>query len=303
MAALQFYNPILADQLAYYASLMSWTFYFDRDRGIPLKIPADELMHRNLLHLYGIVRDEFRKDRFEDLWKTIEELIARDRIIVTWVDANYIDDRAFHYNRVPGEVELMMIYGYDHSDNTLDIIVNPQRFLGQVPLSSLPNILMDILAYDYCVPEGLTVWPESQCKQLLLADILAMQCGRVIESVETGFSAIESFIEEIKRRESASSATLYSWMSETFNQLAFTGPQRVTLGLTLKQVADLHRDEKIAAIGQRYIVIGQSWDVARNMFFKGCNRQPAAMLPRIRKRVEALLIEEQKLAQFLGCWL
>ena len=29
MAALQYANPTLSDQLAYYASLMSWSFFFD----------------------------------------------------------------------------------------------------------------------------------------------------------------------------------------------------------------------------------------------------------------------------------
>lgn len=33
MAALQYYNPVLADPLAYYASLLSWTFFFDTEHA------------------------------------------------------------------------------------------------------------------------------------------------------------------------------------------------------------------------------------------------------------------------------
>ena len=303
MAALQYYNPTLADPLAYYASLLSWTFIFDKERGMPLRIPASQLMQRNLQHLYGITQDEIRKDRFDDLWLAIEDLLVQGRVVVVWVDANDINDSAFHYNRVPGEVELMVICGCDHSSNTLDIIVNPQRFHGQIPLSCLADILMFNLAYDYRVPESLVPWPESQGKQLLQAEIMEMQHGRAIETMETGFSSIRLFIEEMKARAGSSDEVLLPWMSEVFNQLAFTGPQRSVFGQTLERLADLHGDQKLTTIAQGFLATAQSWEVARNMFFKGCKRAPAAMLPRILKRVEALLVQEQEHAYMLQTWL
>ena len=305
MVALQYYNPVLADQLAYYASLMSWTFIFNKERGMPLKIPANQLMQRNLQHLYGITQNEIRRDSFNDLWLAIENLLVQDRVVVVWVDANNINDNAFHYNRVPGEVELMVICDCDHSKNTLDIIVNPQRFQGQVPLSCLSDILMFNLAYDYRVPESLVPWPEDQGKQLLQAEILGMQYGRAIGTLETGFSAFSLFIEKIKSRAGADSSddVLLLWMNEAFKQLVFTGPQRFILGQTLKRLADLYCDQKLATIAQSYLTIGQSWEVARNMFFKGCKRDPVAMLPRILKRVEALFVQEQDQAYMLQAWL
>ena len=303
MAALQYYNPILADPLAYYASLLSWTFIFDKERGMPLKIPAGQLMQRNLQHLYGITQDEIRKDRFDDLWLAIEDRLVQGRVVVVWVDANNINDRAFHYNRVPGEIELMVICRCDHSNNTLDIIVNPQRFHGQIPLSCLSDILMFNLAYDYRVPASLVPWPASQGKQLLQAEILGMQHGRAIETMETGFSAIRLFIEEMKSRASSSDDVLRPWMSEVFKQLAFTGPQRSVFGQTLERLAYLYGDQTLTTIAQGFLTTAQSWEVARNMFFKGCKRAPAAMLPRIRKRVEALLVQEQEQAYMLQTWL
>lgn len=303
MAALQYYNPTLADPLAYYASLLSWTFIFDKERGMPLKIPAGQLMQRNLQHLYGITQDEIRRENFDDLWLAIESLLVQDRVVVVWVDANDIDDSAFHYNRVLGEVELMAICGCDHSNNTLDIIVNPQRFHGQIPLSCLADILMFNLAYDYRVPASLVPWPESQGKQLLQAEVLGMQYGRAIETMETGFSAISLFIEEMKSRASSSDEVLIPWMSEAFDQLAFTGPQRSVFGQTLERLAGLYDDQNLTAIAQGFHATAQSWEVARNMFFKGCKRAPAAMLPRIIKRVEALFVQEQEHAYMLQTWL
>ena len=303
MAALQYYNPTLADPLAYYASLLSWTFLFDKERGMPFKIPADQLMQRNLQHLYGITQDKIRRDRFDDLWLVIENMLVQGRVVVVWVDANNINDSAFHYNRVPGEVELMVICDCDCSNNTLDIIVNPQRFQGSIPLSCLEDILMFNLAYDYRVPERLVPWPESQGKQLLQAELLGMQHGLSMGMLETGFSAIGLFIEEMKSRAGSSDEVLLPWMSEAFKQLAFTGPQRSVFGQTLERLADLYSDQKLTTVAQGFLAIAQSWEVARNMFFKGCKRAPAAMLPRILKRVEALLVQEQEQAYMLQTWL
>ena len=303
MAALQYYNPVLADPLAYYASLLSWTFFFDKERGMPLKIPASQLMQRNLQHLYGIIQDEIREDRFDDLWLAIENLLEQGRVVVVWVDANHINDSAFHYNRVPGEVELMVICDCDYSNDTLDIIVNPQRFHGSIPLSCLSDILMFNLAYDYRVPERLVPWPASQGKQLLQADILGMLHGGTRGMVETGFSALRLFIKEMKSHAGSSDDVLRPWMHEAFKQLAFTGPQRTVFGQTLERLADLYCAPKLAPSAQRFLAIAQSWEVARNMFFKGCKRGPATMLPRILKRVEALLVEEQEQAYMLQTWL
>lgn len=303
MAALQYYNPILADPLAYYASLLSWTFLFDTERDIPLKIPASQLMQRNLQHLYGIIQDEIHRDNFDDLWRAIENRLEQGRVVVVWIDANHINDRAFHYNRVPGEVELMVICNCDYSNDTLDIIVNPQRFHGSIPLSCLADMLMFNLAYDYRVPERLIPWPESQGEQLLQAEILGMQYGRTMGMLETGFAAIRLFVEEMKSRAGSSEDVLRPWMSEVFKQLAFTGPQRMVFGQTLERLADLYGVPKLATIAQCFLATAQSWEVARNMFFKGCKRSPAAMLPRILKRVEALLVEEQEQASMLQAWL
>ena len=303
MAALQYYNPTLADPLAYYASLLSWTFIFDTEQGLPLKVPASQLMQRNLQHLYGIIQDEIHRDRFDDLWLTIESLLVQGRVVVVWVDANNINDSAFHYNRVPGEVELMVICGCDHSNNTVDIIVNPQRFHGQIPLSCLADILIFDLAYDYRVPKSLIPWPESEGKQLLQAEILGMQHGRTIETMETGFAAISLFIEEMKAHADSRDEVLRPWMSEVFKQLAFTGPQRSVFGQTLERLADLYGDQKLVPIAQAFLAAAQSWEVARNMFFKGCKRAPATILPRIRKRVETLLVQEQEQAYMLQAWL
>ena len=303
MAALQYYNPVLADPLAYYASLLSWTFFFDTERGMPLKIPASQLMQRNLQHLYGITQDEIREDRFDDLWRAIENLLEQGRVVVVWVDANHINDSAFHYNRVPGEVELMVICDCDYRNNTLEIIVNPQRFHGSIPLSCLADILMFNLAYDYRVPENLVPWPANQGKQLLQADILGMQRGGTMRMVEIGFPALRLFVEEMKSHAGSSEDVLRPWMSEVFQQLAFTGPQRTVFGQTLERLAGLYGVPKLATIAQCFLAIAQSWEVARNMFFKGCKRAPAAMLPRIRKRVEALLVAEQEQASMLQAWL
>ena len=159
------------------------------------------------------------------------------------------------------------------------------------------------LAYDYQVPESLVPWPESQGQQLLQAEIMGMQHGRAMGTPETGFSAIRLFIEEMKSRAGSSDEVLLPWMSEVFDQLAFTGPQRSVFGQTLERLADLYGDQKLTAIAQGFLATAQSWEVARNMFFKGCKRAPAAMLPRIRKRVEALLVQEQEHAYMLQTWL
>ena len=66
---------------------------------MPVGLPADELIHRNLYYLYGIERREVRRDNFADLWRAIEESIAADRVLLAWVDARDVSDAAFQYNR------------------------------------------------------------------------------------------------------------------------------------------------------------------------------------------------------------
>ena len=154
MAALQYYSPQLADERAYYGASMGWSFFFDAEERMPVGLPADELLHRNLYYLYGIERREVRRDNFADLWQAIEESIAADRVLLAWVDARDVSDAAFRYNRVPGASEAMLIHGYDQATDMLTILVNPQGFVGQVPLSRLPEMLPELVVYDYAVPRG-----------------------------------------------------------------------------------------------------------------------------------------------------
>ena len=159
MAALQYYSPQLADERAYYGALMGWSFFFDAEERMPVGLPADELLHRNLYYLYGIERREVRRDNFADLWQAIEKSIAADRVLLAWVDARNVSDAAFRYNRTSGASEAMLIYGYDQAADMLTILVNPQGFVGQIPLSRLPEMLPELVVYDYVVPKGLDPYP------------------------------------------------------------------------------------------------------------------------------------------------
>ncbi len=299
MAALQYANPTLSDTLAYYASLMSWSFFFDSTKGIPLGIPANELMHRNLFHLYGITRNEIRRANFNELWLEIENLINRDRVAVAWVDANEVNDKAFHYNKVPGEVELMVIHGYDQKSDQLYITVNPQRFQGAIPLSCLPSILKNRVVYDYQVPEDLNVWPSSKAWGLVHFDTEAILNRQKLETIETGLYAMDLFAKEIATRIDQRDDSIYPWMEKSYAQMAFIGPQRIVSAQTLWLVADRKRSEIIGDWAQTFYRLGQSWEVTRNMFFKALNKKNASILPRIRKRVDELLANERQQAFLL----
>jgi hypothetical protein len=41
----------------------------------------------------------------------------------------------------------------------------------------------------------------------------------------------------------------------------------------------------------------------RNLFFKGSKRNAASLLPRIRQRIETILVQERQQARFLQDWL
>jgi len=299
MAALQYANPTLSDQLAYYASLMSWSFFFDDTKGIPLGIPAGELMHRNLFHLYGITPDEIHRTSFNDLWSEIESLIDQNRVAVAWVDANDVNDKAFHYDKVPGEVELMVIHGYDQKSDQLYITVNPQRFQGSIPLSCLPAILKNTVVYDYQVPEDLTVWPSSKAWGLVHSDTKGMLNRQKFETIETGLYAMDLFAKEIATRIDQGGDSIYPWMEKSYEQMAFIGPQRIVLAQTLWLVAARERSEIIGDWAQAFHRLGQSWEVTRNMFFKAFKKKNASILPRIHKRVDELLASERQQAFLL----
>ena len=303
MAALQYYSPQLADERAYYGALMGWSFFFDAEERMPVGLPADELIHRNLYYLYGIERREVRRDNFADLWQAIEELIAADRVLLAWVDARGVSDAAFQYNRTPGASEAMLIYGYEQATDMLMVLVNPQGFVGQVPLSRLPEMLPEMMVYDYAVPKGLDPYPVEKMEQVLLGDVREMLVGNKVGRVETGLPAAQRFVEEMGRQIEQDAESMSVWMREVFCQLALLGPQRQRLDDNLRRLAAATGLGALSAAADAFGDIGRRWEKTRDLFFKGACNDPAAMLRRIRKYVEGLLSLEEAQARFLLQWL
>ena len=303
MAALQYYSPQLADERAYYGSLMGWSFFFDAEERMPIGLPADELLHRNLYYLYEIERREVRRDNFADLWQAIEESIAADRVLLAWVDARDVSDTAFQYNRTPGASEAMLIYGYEQATDMLTILVNPQGFVGQVPLSCLPEMLPEMMVYDYAVPEGLDPYPVEKMEQVLLGDVREMLAGNKVGRVETGLPAAQRFVEEMERQIERDKESMRVWMREVFCQIALLGPQRRRLDDNLRRLAAATDLGALSAAADAFGDIGRRWETTRDLFFKGACSDPAATLRRIRKYVEGLLSLEEAQARFLLQWL
>lgn len=286
MAALQYYNPQLADERAYYGALMSWSFFFDAEERMPVGLPADELLHRNLYYLYGIERREVRRDSFADLWQAIEESLAADRVLIAWVDARSVSDRAFRYNRVFGASEAMLIHGYDRAADKLAILVNPQGFVGPVPLSRLPELLPEWVVYDYAVPEDLDPYPIKKMEQVLLADAQEMLAGNKVGRVETGLPAAQRFVAEMGRDKAR--------MQRAFGELALLGPQRRGLADSLRRLAAATGLGALSAAADTFGELGRRWEATL-----GAYDDPEAAL----KRVRALLSLEEAQARFLLQWL
>ncbi|MYA22370.1 MAG: hypothetical protein F4Z30_06105 [Gemmatimonadetes bacterium] len=299
MAARQYYSPQLADERAYYGALMGWSFFFDAEEKMPVGLPADELLHRNLYYLYGIERREVRRDNFADLWQAIEESIAADRVLLAWVDACDVSDAAFRYDRTPGASEAMLIYGYDQAADRLTILVNPQGFVGQVPLSHLPEMLPELVVYDYAVPKGLDPYPVEKMEQVLLDDVREMLAGNKVGRVEMGLPAAQRFVEEMERHTEQDEESLRVWMQEVFSQIALLGPQRQRLDDNLRRLAAATGSGALSAAADAFGDIGRRWEVTRQLFFKGACNDPAIMLKRIREYVQSLLSLEEAQARFL----
>ena len=303
MAALQYYSPQLADERAYYGASMGWSFFLDAEERMPIGLPADELLHRNLYYLYGIERREVRRDNFADLRQAIEELIAADRVLLAWVDARDVSDAAFRYNRVPGASEAMLIYGCNQATNMLTILVNPQGFVGQVPLSRLPGMLPELVVDDNAVPEGLDPYPVEKMEQVLLDDVREMLAGNKVGRVETGLPAAQRFVEEIERQIERDEESMRVWMREVFCHISLLGPQRQRLDDNLRRLAAATGSGALLAAADTFGEIGRRWDTTRKLFFKGACNDPAFMLKRIREYVQSLLSLEEAQARFLLQWL
>ena len=243
LSALAYYAPALADETAYYAALMHWVFFFDAAEQTPLAIPADQLLHRNLFYLYGITRRQVRRDSFAALWEAIEELLEAGRVVVAWVDADHVDDQAFHYNRLLGHAELMIISGYDRKADKLEILVAPQRFQGCISFSRLPELLVDTFIYDYLVPDDLVLWPAASAVQLLIADSNWIRNGGRIRSVEAGLPALKAFLGVLQERLVQPLENLLPWMKTVFERMTLLGPQRTYLGYALQRIAWRGRDK------------------------------------------------------------
>ena len=303
MAALQYHSPQLADERAYYGALMSWSFFFDAEERMPVGLPANELIHRNLYYLHGIERREVRRDNFADLWQAIEESIAADRVLLAWVDAYYVSDAAFRYNRTTGASEAMLIYGYDQAADMLMVLVNPQGFVGRVPLSCLSEMLPELVVYDYAVPENLDPYPVEKMGQVLLADVREMLAGNKVGRGETGLPAAQRFVEEIERQTEQDEESLRVWMREVFCQISLLGPQRRRMDDNLRRLAAATGLGALSAAADTFGDISRRWETTRVLFFKGACNDPATMLKRIREYVQGLLSLEEAQARFLLQWL
>ena len=110
---------------------------------------------------------------------------------------------------------------------------------------------------------------------------------------------MDLFAKEIATRIDQRDDSIYPWMEESYAQMAFIGPQRIVLAQTLWLVADRERSEIIGDWAQTFYSLGQSWEVARNMFFKAFKKKNASILPRIHKRVDAILANERQQAFLL----
>ena len=303
MTALQYYSPQLADERAYYGALMSWSFFFEAEERMPIGLPADELFHRNLYYLYGIERREVRRDNFADLWQAIEESIVVGRVLLAWVDARGVSDAAFHYNRTPGASEAMLIYGYDQATDELMVLVNPQGFVGQVPLSRLPEMLPELVVYDYVVPEGLDPYPVKKMGQVLLEDVREMLAGNKVGRVETGLPAAQRFVEEMERQIEQDAESLCAWIQAVFSQMALLGPQRRRLDDNLRRLAAATGLGALSAAADTFGELGRRWEATCDLFCKGADDDPAAMLKRSRECIQGLLSLEAEQARFLLQWL
>ena len=303
MAVLQYHSPQLADERAYYGALMSWSFFFDAEERMPVGLPANELIHRNLYYLHGIERREVRRDNFADLWQAIEESIAADRVLLAWVDARDVSDAAFRYNRTTGASEAMLIYGYDQAADMLMVLVNPQGFVGRVPLSCLSEMLPELVVYDYAVPENLDPYPVEKMGQVLLADVREMLAGNKVGRVETGLPAAQRFVEEIERQTEQDEESLRVWMQKVFSQIVLLGPQRRRMDDNLRRLAAATGLGALSAAADTFGDIGRRWETTCDLFFKGAFNDPAAMLKRIREYVQGLLSLEEAQARFLLQWL
>ena len=270
---------------------------------MPVGLPADELLHRNLYYLYGIERREVRRDNFADLWQAIEESIAADRVLLAWVDAHEVSDAAFYYNRIPGASEAMLIYGYDQAADVLMVLVNPQGFVGQMPLSCLPEMLSELVVYNYAVPEGLDPYPIKKMGQVLLRDVREMLAGNKVGRVETGLPAAQRFVEEMERQIDQDAESLCAWMQEVFSQMALLGPQRRRLGDNLRWLSAATGLGALSAAADAFGDIGRRWEMTCDLFCKGAGNDPAAVLERIRECVQGLLSLEEAQARFLLQWL
>ena len=300
MAALQYYSPQLADERAYYGASMNWSFLFDAEERMPINPPACELFHRNLDYLYGIERREVRRDSFDDLWQAIEELIDADRVVLAWVDARDVSDAAFRYNHVPDAGEAMLIYGCDRAADELLILVNPQRFVGPVPLSRLRDMLPELVVYDYAVPEGLDPYPVERMREMLLMDVREMLEGNTVGRVETGLPAAQRFVEEMGRQTERDEESLRAWMQEVFTQMVQLGPQHRGLGDSLRQLAAATGLDALSEAADAFGDIGRGWDAVCDSFLEGASGgDPATTLRRVRECVEGLLRLEEAQARFL----
>ena len=214
-----------------------------------------------------------------------------------------MSDAAFQYNRTPGASEAMLIYGCDQAADMLTILVNPQGFVGEVPLSRLPAMLPELVVYDYAVPEGLDPYPVEKMEQVLLEDVREMLAGNKVGRVETGLPAAQRFVEEMERQIEQDEESMSVWMQEVFSQIALLGPQRQRLDDNLRRLAAATGLGALSAAADTFGDIGRRWEVTCDLFFKGACNDPAVMLKRIREYVQGLLSLEEAQARFLLQWL
>lgn len=297
MSILEFYNPVFHDNITYYFSLMSWWFSYHHEWGMPLGIPTDPLLHRNLQRLYGVDKRQIKNPDFNAFWDSTTSLIEQDRPQLVSVDAYGVSDDLFHDNRLRGMHEFAIVYGFDTGQDKVYLLNNSSRGLfGTVSLSTLQQIVNHEWFRDYIVPNICPKYDLEEIKHIIQMDIGQYLSGdHYFPNISHGLTGVRAFCKEVGGwAERAHDKAIRVKMERCFHELTYVGPQRIYFACALHKLGDILEAPHIHQLAERITRLGQSWVVVRHMLFKGAKKDPLNILPRIQNRLMDIADEEEK---------
>ncbi len=267
----------------------------------------------DLSKIYGISCRIRTTTHAEEAWRTAKKSLDNNHPLLISVDRYYLPPYPVSYQRVHGGHNIIL-NGYDEKESKSYIIDwwPPHFFKKAVDIEALKQARNSLNPKDPDNPlfSGFPIenrWldieypsyhiklDENLIKKIILENIEEMLGNNSKKNYFQGIKGIRTFAQDILAWITCSDETSVAIRAErAFLLLWSVQGQRILHSEFLSNISKRLGKPELRKTSEELAKIAQSWQVARNMFFKASIKELKTMLPRISTRLLNIADREEK---------